>query len=297
MQTLTDNMHLRRRHYPCAFTLVELLVVIGIIALLISIILPAIGGAQEYARRLNCASNLRQLGLAMSTYATGEGQGSFPRCKYDPKKNQLQLDNAGYQVQDTFGNSGYVGENNVPASLFLLYKIQQLPATLFICPSTEAQSGFAGSANRSSSNWKNYPDNATYSLAAPYPTPAAEAAGFAWKASLGPEFALIADINPGTRGGANPPNNVVSPPSNASSAKMAAANSNNHRNKGQNVLYADGHVEFSITPYCGASRPNTPIRDNIYTAGAGNGGICSELAMPIDKWDSVLMPTDDPGGK
>ena len=59
-------MRSRRRH---AFTLVELLVVIGIIALLISVLLPALNKARESAKRTQCLSNLRQIAVLLNMYA------------------------------------------------------------------------------------------------------------------------------------------------------------------------------------------------------------------------------------
>ena len=59
------------------FTLVELLVVIGIIAVLISIFLPVLGKARDRARRAQELSNLRQLGIACMAYAS-ENRGLYP---------------------------------------------------------------------------------------------------------------------------------------------------------------------------------------------------------------------------
>lgn len=61
-----------------AFTLVELLVVIGIIAVLIAILLPVLSKAKESARRIACASNLKQIGTAFMMYI-GDNKDRFPR--------------------------------------------------------------------------------------------------------------------------------------------------------------------------------------------------------------------------
>jgi prepilin-type N-terminal cleavage/methylation domain-containing protein len=72
LATRAGRRSARRR----GFTLVELLVVIAIIGVLIALLLPAVQAAREAARRSECANNLKQMGLAMQSYASS--MGCFP---------------------------------------------------------------------------------------------------------------------------------------------------------------------------------------------------------------------------
>ena len=77
-----------------AFTLIELLVVVAIIALLVSLLLPALAEATKLARISVCETNLHYIGLGLNLYADAEGEGDFPigRWSYAWEVYQLTRD-------------------------------------------------------------------------------------------------------------------------------------------------------------------------------------------------------------
>ena len=79
---------LGRRRNNRGFTLIELLVVITIIAILASLLLPALAAAKERARLIGCLSNLRQIGIAIPSYSN-DNEEALVAVELDPRNGAL----------------------------------------------------------------------------------------------------------------------------------------------------------------------------------------------------------------
>jgi prepilin-type N-terminal cleavage/methylation domain-containing protein/prepilin-type processing-associated H-X9-DG protein len=131
-----------RSHRRHGFTLVELLVVIGIIALLISILLPALNAARDSAKAVQCASNMRSLGQGFAIYLA-ENQDGYPLAyTYRPEPGATMIrgtnasDAAGYRHWSfyIYGESFQAGDNTRQA-------VDTVSADAFTCPSLSSYDG------------------------------------------------------------------------------------------------------------------------------------------------------------
>jgi prepilin-type N-terminal cleavage/methylation domain-containing protein len=86
-----------------AFTLIELLVVISIIALLLAILLPALGRAKIYAKQIVSSSNMRQIGIAIEMY-TENNKGFFPETSHGLSVPEAEKRSWIYTLRKYLGN-------------------------------------------------------------------------------------------------------------------------------------------------------------------------------------------------
>jgi prepilin-type processing-associated H-X9-DG protein len=273
-----------RRNCRRGFTFVDLLVVILIVCFLSAVAFSG-GGlsrAHETANRVRCASNLKQVGLAIQLYSN-ENKGNYPRTIYKPDDALAQF--TGVDCKDPFGKDGPPKPNDITAAIWLLVRTQDITTDVFVCPSTNATK-MKYPDQKTAADFGNFKsvDNLSYSMANMYPDKKVVEKGYKMNATTGAEIAIMADVTSKT-GPAD---------ERAAATKMQKANSMNHWGRGQNVLFGDGHVEFETNAFCGQKH------DNIFTVSGSDDGskTTSETISGSPMWagDSVLLPaaTDSP---
>lgn len=247
-----------------AFTLLELMVVLGIAVILAGIIVPKVARLREESERVRCRNNLSIIGKALGEYGK-DNRYELPRVVYDQANAPRSFTAfTGPDAGSAFAKDSAVAANDVTASLWLLVRGGYIkseyspPSAVFICPSsgdtpdpiTDEQGNLVALNRRS--NFRSL-RHLSYSYASPF----SDASGYGLKSDfIESKFVLLADRNPGR----SQFQNVTGPAADSPAMSMRIANSWNHGQAGQNVLYGDSHVEFVTTPYCGVEG------DNIYTA-------------------------------
>jgi prepilin-type processing-associated H-X9-DG protein len=252
-----------------------------------------------------CAANLRRIIQDLNVYAADNAD-AFPIVAYAPYSAGLNDARAGLvraatadDVIKTYYARPPRQAGSPQAILWQLVLRGDVSPKSFICDGyphvTEEAAGKRESAavvDAAGRNFDNVQDGRQLSYSMAYPWKADGTVGNWWRATLDASLPLMADMAP-LQGTGTPAVDLTSAP------LTRAANSRNHKGDGQNVAYADGHVEFQRLPNVGQAN------DNIYTSSAvpsvgpaATGGVPADKISPsltADRapFDIVMYPVRD----
>jgi len=314
-----------------AFTLIELLVVISIIALLISILLPSLSHAKELANRTACSANIRSIMQSMTIYAEDSGN-VFP-CNCGPEaQNGVYLNNAttpdvtapypgitstaGTIVSYWLNTANANGAGGSPlASLWLLVLEGQDPPKVFICPSDPLASEPSvlytatspdcfpnfGYLSNSSTTPSATGQGESYSIAFPWMynsgntgSNMSASAGNWWINDSKTDVPIVCDMAPQSNTGSGVFQRATTVLNTANTYGSYIFNSGNHSGDGQNVGFADDHVEWDSSPYVGQEGDNIFTYDPSTPSGGGNPmtGLGASGTGPLGSWTMAVPPYD-----
>lgn len=207
-----------------AFTLIELLVVIAIIAILAGLLFPALSSTREKSRRTKCASNLRQIAVAMLAYSD-DFNGYFPTGPVGTDLSSAPQLNS--EVGTVAGGNGNVGGFAPYARYLVKYRFLGSPQ-VFVCPSDKMTGNSLTVVTPAPSwqaiQWNNISYFYIVKLSTRLPRMPNSAGG-------NRTYMLLAD----RANQADPWTPDVGP-------------KDNHGSDGRNVAYTDGHVQWKSGP-------------------------------------------------
>jgi prepilin-type N-terminal cleavage/methylation domain-containing protein len=301
-----------KRQSRKGFTLIELLVVVAIIALLIAILIPSLGRAKELANRSACGASLTGILKGLNLYSA-ENSDSFPlvlpptSVKMNAPTVPTSTTGTGnaQQTLNSYYNSAAAQQGDPMANLWLLVLKGNVGPKQFICKSDPAAPTPSDQTDNSGNFYDNFGvvsgvkntsiGNVSYSFS--YMWTNTTGAGGWWRSTVDSSLPIGSDIAP-FQGSGTPARALTTTLATAqtNSNFPKTVNSNNHTGgEGQNVAFADTHVEFTKNPYIGQGG------DSIWTTGGSTSGTAyttggfTASTTTSTPFDVIMVPVRDAG--